>query len=88
MNKFFKNNYICHFFLLLHVLINQFFLKKIIILKLMKNLSGDKDINKIIENKLNLIKKVNNQTKKINIILIINSIKKKKIISKDSKEIH
>ena len=46
-------------------------------------LTGEKDTNKIIKNKLNLIKKSNNNIKR-KFDVTINSKKKRKIISKDS----
>ena len=48
------------------------------------NLSGDKDINKVIDRKLTMIRKSQNSDKK-KFSVIINSIKNKKIISNDSK---
>ena len=47
-------------------------------------LSGQKDINRVIEKKLSMITKSQNSDKK-NFSVIINSIKNKKIISNDSK---
>ena len=44
--------------------------------------SGEKDVNKIINNKLGLIQKKDNASKKYSIL--INTKKKKKVISKDS----
>ena len=48
------------------------------------NLSGDKDINKVINRKLTMIRKSQNSDKK-KFSVFINSIKNKKIISNDSK---
>ena len=48
------------------------------------NLSGDKDINKVIDRKLTMIRKSQNSDKK-KFSVFINSIKNKKIISNDSK---
>ena len=48
------------------------------------NLSGDKDISKVIDRKLTMIRKSQNSDKK-KFSVIINSIKNKKIISNDSK---
>ena len=47
-------------------------------------LSGDNDVNRIINRKLTMIKKIQNLNKK-NFSVIINSIKNKEIISNDSK---
>ena len=48
------------------------------------NLSGDNDINKVIDRKFTMIKKSQNSDKK-KFSVIVNSIKTKKIISNDSK---
>ena len=48
------------------------------------NLSGEKDVNKVIDRKLTMIRKSQHSNKK-KISVIINSIKNKKIISNDSK---
>tara|TARA_A100001011_G_C13655846_1_gene573560 strand:- start:4 stop:480 length:477 start_codon:yes stop_codon:yes gene_type:complete len=48
------------------------------------NLSGDKDINKVIDRKLTMIRKSQNSNKK-KFSVIINTVKNKKIISNDSK---
>ena len=48
------------------------------------NLSGDKDISKVIDRKLTMIRKSQNSNKK-KFSVLINSIKNKKIISNDSK---
>ena len=48
------------------------------------SLTGDKDINRLINNNLNFIKKSKNK-KNINYIIKINSSKKREIVSKDSK---
>ena len=47
-------------------------------------LSGDNDVNRVIDRKLTMIKKSQNLNKK-NFSVIINSIKNKEIISNDSK---
>ena len=48
------------------------------------SLTGDKDINRLINNNLKFIKKSKNK-KNINYIIKINSSKKREIVSKDSK---